>query len=557
MTEPFPEPPLHPSSGPVRRHVSWPLLLLVASLAAIGVAGFQAQRASRLQRQTADQLLHDYAAFAAWTFRQEVNDVLREAAWQVLNPILHRDMHMLQRRPGAGHLVQYQRHSLAECGCDPAYRVGTYFAFVLGDSVLETEGQPLGALGRSAVLDSLARRLRSPGASPERMALVAEAGGLPLLAYGLMPTFRNDTVVYGFTLDPASLPAVFAEAFRRKALLPSAVTRGAPNDSLLDVRVVTRSGRVLFATGPSLPARFTVEDTVPEAAAALRVSAAPREPLVRQAIGGGVPHSGILGVLILIAAALSVVAVRQLRREAELAQVRSDFVSSVSHELRTPLAQVRLFLETLRLRRFSTEEQREWLLDHLDRETTRLTQLVENVLHFSRSDRRQTPPPLEPRDLAVEIEETVRAFAPLAAPREVTLRTDLATGLVAPVDSAAIRQLLLNLLDNAVKYGPRGQSVTVRAERLDQVIRLSVEDEGPGVPAAERERVWEPFYRGRANGARAVGGSGIGLAVVRDAVERHGGRAWLEQREPAGTRVMIELPAPPVARPRVEAAGAA
>ena len=543
--------------GPARRHVSWPLLLLLACLAAIGAAGWQAQRASRLQRQTARQLLHDYSAFAAWTFRQEVNDVLREAAWQVLNPILHRDVHMLQGRPGARHLIEYQRRSLAECDCDPAYRVGTYFAFVLGDTVLESDGAPFGEMGRRAVLDSLARLIRAPGTPPERMALVAEAGGLPLLAYGLMPTFRNDTVVYGFTLDPASLPAVFDQAFTRQPLLPSAVTRGAPNDSLLDVRVLTRSGRVLFSTSADVAGPFAVEDTVPAAAAALRVSAAPREPLIRQAMGNGAPHSAFFGVLVLIAAALAVVAVRQLRREEELAQVRSDFVSSVSHELRTPLAQVRLFLETLRLRRFSTEEQREWLLDHLDRETTRLTQLVENVLHFSRSDRRQTPPPLEPRDLGTEAEETVRAFAPLAAVKQVELRTELEPGLVAPVDSAAFRQLLLNLLDNAVKYGPPGQTVTVRAARAGNAIRLSVSDEGPGVPPGERDRIWEPFYRGRANGARAVGGSGIGLAVVRDAVDRHGGRAWIEDCAPAGMSVLIELPSPAPAPVPAVAAGAA
>ncbi len=463
---------------------------------------------------------------------------------------------MLDQQPGARHLIQYQRQSLEECGCVPTYRVGTYFAFVLGDTLFETEGQRLGSSARRSILDSLARRIRSREAPGERMALVADAGGLPLIAYGLMPTFRNDTVVYGFTLDPASLPAVFAEAFSRKPLLPSAVTRGAGNDSLLDVRVVSPSGRVLFESASlGIDLKYAVEDTVPVPAASLRVTASPRAPLVRQALGTGVPHSGILGILILIAAALSIVAVRQLRREAELAQVRSDFVSSVSHELRTPLAQVRLFLETLRLRRFTTDEQREWLLDHLDRETTRLTQLVENVLHFSRSDRRQTPPPLEPRDLGVEIEETVRAFAPLASPRNVEIRTDLGADLIAPVDSAAFRQLLLNLLDNAVKYGPPGQTVTVHADRTAGTIRMIVADEGPGVPAAERDRVWEPFYRGRENGVRAVGGSGIGLAVVREAADRHGGRAWLDESAAAGTRVVIELPAAPAQRPA--AAGAA
>src|SRR6185436_535772 len=112
----------------------------------------------------------------------------------------------------------------------------------------------------------------------------------------------------------------------------------------------------------------------------------------------------LLGML-LVSVALAVVAVIQLRREEELARIRSDFVSSVSHELRTPLAQIRLFLETLRLGRFTTEAQRQWSLDNIDRETNRLAHLVENVLYFARAGRapaaRAAP---EATDLAAEIE---------------------------------------------------------------------------------------------------------------------------------------------------------
>ena len=105
----------------------------------------------------------------------------------------------------------------------------------------------------------------------------------------------------------------------------------------------------------------------------------------------------------------------------------------------------------------------------------------------------------------------------------------------------ALRHVLVNLLDNAVKYGPPGQRVTVRVAPAGREVRIAVSDEGPGVPAAERERVWKPFQRGQRTGA--VAGSGIGLAIVRDIATRHGGRIWIEEREGGGATFVVSLPA--------------
>ena len=105
----------------------------------------------------------------------------------------------------------------------------------------------------------------------------------------------------------------------------------------------------------------------------------------------------------------------------------------------------------------------------------------------------------------------------------------------------ALRHLLLNLLDNAVKYGPNEQTVRVSLAQRDGEAVLSVADEGPGVPVREREQIWTPFVRGAA--ARAKGGSGIGLTIVRDVVEQHGGRCWVEPASPSGgARFVITLP---------------
>src|SRR3989440_450624 len=253
-----------------------------------------------------------------------------------------------------------------------------------------------------------------------------------------------------------------------------------------------------------------------------------------------------------LTAGLVVAALLQLRREYELSRLRADFVSGVSHELRTPLAQIRMFSETLLLGRVRTDEERERSLEIIDQEARRLTHLVENLLHFSRSERRLTRLSPAAAPLAPLVSEAAEAFAPLAAARGVRLCTDLTDGIVAPVDADALRQMLLNLLDNAVKYGPAGQTVTLGLTLADGRALVSVDDQGPGIPAAERERIWDRFWRLERDRDSAVAGTGIGLAVVRELVALHGGGAWAEDGQngplPAGgrgVRFVIELPPDP------------
>ena len=253
-----------------------------------------------------------------------------------------------------------------------------------------------------------------------------------------------------------------------------------------------------------------------------------------------------------LAAALSIVAVTQLRREGELARIRSDFVSSVSHELRTPLAQIRLYVETMRLGRFATDAQRTRAVEHIDRETRRLSHLVENVLRFARGTRgRAEPGRRDPVDVARETSEIVAEFEPLAAARSAQVVVEFAeptpTGEV-QMRPGTFRQVLLNLLDNAVKYGPVGQTVRVRCEgggrRAGGVdtVRVAVIDEGPGVPRSEREGIWRPFQRGSA-AQDGAGGSGIGLTVVKEIVDEHEGRVWVEVAEGGGAAFVVELTA--------------
>jgi len=236
------------------------------------------------------------------------------------------------------------------------------------------------------------------------------------------------------------------------------------------------------------------------------------------------------------------VALLQVRRQEELSRLRTGFVSGVSHELRTPLAQIRLFAELIRDGGMRSDAERRRSAEIIDEEARRLTILIDNVLSFSRAEHganRVTPRPLQ---LGEEVRQAVDAFAPLARARRATLRVGVGGELRVLADPGALRQMMLNLLDNAVKYTPPGRTVTVGVAGLGGRARFWVDDEGPGVPPAERERIWEPYVR-LARGIDApVGGTGIGLAIVRELAVLNGGWAWVQSAPSGGARFIVELP---------------
>jgi signal transduction histidine kinase len=244
--------------------------------------------------------------------------------------------------------------------------------------------------------------------------------------------------------------------------------------------------------------------------------------------------------MILGAFALAVFGLLHERRSRELARLRGRFVANVSHELRTPLSQISMFAETLALRRErSAGEGREFAAIILA-EARRLTALVESVLRFSRIESGRETLRLESASVAGEVSDAVDAFSPIAGAANVKIETHFADEPHARLDRAAFRQIVLNLLDNAVKHGGRGSLVGVSATRDNGDIRVTVDDSGPGVPADWRERVFEPFVRlESANGA----GAGIGLAVVRDLVVAHGGTVWIEESPRGGARFVLTIPA--------------
>lgn len=253
----------------------------------------------------------------------------------------------------------------------------------------------------------------------------------------------------------------------------------------------------------------------------------------RQLVGFELPIELLLPSLTVL---LAIAVVLHLWRERSLVRARRDFVASVSHELHTPLAQIRMFTETLQLGRERDAEERQRWLNIISREARRLGDLVENILLFSHIDADRAKLETERTDLGELIEEVVEGYVQIAEQRGMRILADAPSRIFSMVDPRAMRQIIVNLLDNALKYGPAGQTVSIELERIGSVAHITIADQGPGIAAADRKRMWEPFVR-LGKDAGATLGSGIGLAVVRGLVEQHGATIALGDAPEGGRRL--------------------
>jgi PAS domain S-box-containing protein len=240
----------------------------------------------------------------------------------------------------------------------------------------------------------------------------------------------------------------------------------------------------------------------------------------------------------------TVYAFRDLTEERALERLRSDFVSTVSHELRTPLAAI--YGAALTLDRSDVqlpEEQRKTLLGVIAAEADRLARTINDILWASRLDSGTLQVAISSCDGA-ELARSVADSFRTHIPPDVTLETRAAADLP-PVagDPDKVRQVLSNLVDNAVKYSPDGGVVEVAVEPRGTTVRFSVCDEGLGVPAEEQRRIFEKFYRLDPNLTRGVGGTGLGLYICQELVRHMDGRIWVESRAGGGSTFSFELPA--------------
>jgi signal transduction histidine kinase len=286
---------------------------------------------------------------------------------------------------------------------------------------------------------------------------------------------------------------------------------------------------------------FTVEVALPE-----RVG--------RRYVADAIPlrnEQTMLAGVLLLGFGFAAAAALGLRRQYKLAEARRTFVAAVSHELRTPLAHVNALSETLLMGRAESPEQAERWLRAIHREGRRLSVLTENVLMHARGEQRGVRAAPQWTDISAIVHDAVSLVEAQAHARSahIVITGTAASGAGGWVDATALRQIVINFIENALKFGPEGQTVTVTVDVMrstvegdaDGLLCLSVDDEGPGVPRADRDRIWRPFVR-LAEGGNAPAGTGLGLSVVRQLVAELGGRWSVSDAQERGARFRVELP---------------
>jgi signal transduction histidine kinase len=250
----------------------------------------------------------------------------------------------------------------------------------------------------------------------------------------------------------------------------------------------------------------------------------------------------LVAIIAIVATACYTMA-RGVLREAAAGRLQSDFVSAVSHEFRSPLTTLRQLTELLAEGRIQDESRRRKYFNVLQQETSRLHQLVEDLLDFGRMDAGRRQYQLEKVDLSELVRSGVNEYQSQAgASRHRIEMTAGHSEILVAADREAIRRLVRNLLENAVKYSPEASSVWVETACDSLVAVLRVRDEGIGIPSEEQSRIFEKFVRGEAAKKACIPGTGIGLAMVKEIVRVHEGQLDLSSEVGRGSTFVVRLP---------------
>lgn len=247
------------------------------------------------------------------------------------------------------------------------------------------------------------------------------------------------------------------------------------------------------------------------------------------------PHgSGICAILV----------IRDITEIRNLEKTRQEFVANVSHELKTPLTSINGFIETLLSGAVNDPEKRVHFLKIMQEDASRLSRLIHDLLDLSEIESGSEPLRKEELRIEDEIKKAAAVFEPVTGKKKISVELCCAPSLpLFTADRDRIQQVLVNLIDNAIKFSPEGGKITVSAGAKNGLLEVSVEDSGPGVPEDAMDRIFERFFRAdKARSRETAAGTGLGLAIVKHILEAHGGSISCRNKPGQGTVFTFSLP---------------
>lgn len=316
-------------------------------------------------------------------------------------------------------------------------------------------------------------------------------------------------------------------------------------DGIWVVRVSEPSGRVLYETSPSPGDRFDYKRVMSSPSfRGIKLLVRSKERSIDEEIRRfTIAKMGMIAVIDALLGAGLLLVYSNVRRELHLSRLKSDFVANVSHELKTPLALIRLYAETLELGRVPHDERKRQYYQVINKESQRLTQLINNILDFSRIEAGRKEYRFARTDVGRIVHEVVDAYRFPIEQQGFALEVEVAADLPEiEVDKEAVAQAVLNLVNNALKYSRDEKRLRIAARREGERVLISVTDSGIGIAKSEQRKIFEKFYRGEDSLVHETKGSGLGLSLVRHIMEAHGGGADVESAPGRGSTFTLWLP---------------
>jgi signal transduction histidine kinase len=369
------------------------------------------------------------------------------------------------------------------------------------------------------------------------------------VAYFVPPSVPKDRVVVGLVaFDPDYLRKTFLPSMMKDVLSSKSIVSAVDANPPVMMIHASKNPSPWVASGnwdgAKPEAELTMSNVLPELTLAIKY-----QGMTVADIGARFLRYNyiVLAALSLFMIAGIFLTYRNVSREMNLARQKSDFVANVSHELRTPLALIRLYAETLELRRLSAKEKYQEYFRIIREESERLTALINNILDFSRIDAGRKEYEFQETNLGELVHSTLDSYRFQIQQNGFGFEENISPDIPpVNVDREAIARSLLNLVNNALKYSKDEKYIGVSLYRVNGSVNLEVRDRGIGIPVNEQEKIFEKFYRCGDPLVHNVKGSGLGLSLVRHIVRAHGGDVLVESVPDKGSKFTIALPLAPV-----------
>lgn len=303
------------------------------------------------------------------------------------------------------------------------------------------------------------------------------------------------------------------------------------------------SGSLVYSTlsGDSARSGALTKDLwiFPDFTLGIRTQGASLQELVRERTRTNLYLLVGLDVVLIIA---SVLAFRNIRREVQLAQNKADFVSNVSHEIRTPLALISMFAETLELDRVKSEEKKHEYYSIINKETQRLTGIVNKILNFSQTEANKRPVQPKPVDLSAQLHDVLKTYDFHLKNKGFEYSLEVSGAVRILADTEALTEIIVNLLDNAIKYSPDRKEIILTTGMDKQMGWLAIQDFGVGINKSDQKHIFDKFYRVSSGNLAKSPGTGLGLSLVKQLVEKLNGKISVTSEVGKGSTFMVCFP---------------